>query len=343
MEKYFEFMQKNGKPIPENCLLAIVCNTKSNTIAQTNCGNFSMNTEYLSDDELQQITQMALAQQITFRIFTDENSFISYLVNPKTDKDRVIVYNSAQSGTGAGRKSLIPSICRYYHIRHTGSDPYRVSLCRDKFAVFSILSQLGIAVPKSYLFNQGELNGKLERNTKYIAKPIYESSSIGILQENIFYGANFPIHYINKLEKTLQQPLIIQEFISGYELEIPILAGKHSHYVFSPVILHQTENNLIMGDEILDYNKIYDDNYLFASLPSHISDESIKQTALKVAKELCLSGLCRVDFRLRNDNSFYVTDVSTNPHFVKHSSVNYAFKRINLSDKQLFRTILELS
>lgn len=343
MEQYFQFMQENGRTIPKKCLLAIVCNIKSRLESADNYGSFSTDTEFLSDDELQQLTKMALAQDIAFRIFTDEDSFLRYILTPNTNMKNIIVYNSAQSGIGAGRKALIPSICNYYHIRHTGSDAYRVSLCRDKLAVSALLTKLGIKVPQSYIFHNGELSAELNNEKRYIAKPVYESASIGIQKENIFYGSQMPIMYLKNLEKTMQQPLIIQEFISGYELEVPILVGKKSSYIFSPVVLHKTQNNLVMGEDILDYNSIYHDEYLFSSLPHNINDEQIKQTAKIIAEKLSLSGLCRVDFRLKDDNSFYVTDVSTNPHFIHHSSVNYAFKRKNLTDAQLFHTILELS
>lgn len=343
MKDFFNFMKENGKPFSDRNLLVIVCNVKSSDISAEKYGSFSTDTEFLSDKELNQVMQMAYAQKIPFRVFTSEDSFISFLLSQNTNMKDLIVYNSAQSGTGAGRKALIPSLCNYYNIRHTGSDAYRVSLCRDKFAISAILSKLGINVPKSAIFHHGKLNLKLDEKQKYIAKPIYESASIGINENNIFFGDNPPIRYLTNLEKTMKQPLIIQEFICGYELEVPVLAGKKNHYIFSPVVLHRSKDDLFMGDNILDYKKIYNDDYLFSSLPSHIIDDEIKQAAYKVVDCLCLSGLCRVDFRLKMDNSFYVTDVSTNPHFIEHSSVNFAFKRLGLTDAQLFNTILELS
>ena len=148
--------------------------------------------------------------------------------------------------SGPGRKALIPSICKYLNLRHTGSDSYRVCLCRDKFAIASILEANNIKVPKFQLY-KGNNDLSLSEKTKYIAKPLYESSSIGISKNNIFYGNNIPYTYLNTLIKNLKQPLLIQEFISGYEIEVPILAGKQSLYAFSPVVLHKNNNSLIIG------------------------------------------------------------------------------------------------
>ena len=156
------------------------------------------------------------------------------------------------------------------------------------------------------------------------AKPLYESSSIGISKNNIFNGNNISYAYLNTLIKNLKQPLLIQEFISGYEIEVPILVGKQSLYAFSPVVLHKNNNSLIIGDEILDYNLIFNDDYTFSSLPNNINDKEVKETAIKTAELLGLKGLCRVDF-------------------INHSSVNFAFKKEGKTDSDIFKTILMLS
>lgn len=336
-----EFIKNNSNELKDNCVLLIVCNTKSDTIVNGNYDNFSINTEFLSDDELQEITSMAVSLDLPFRIFYDEKDFIDNIITAN-NLDRFIVYNSAQNGVGPGRKALIPSICKYLNIRHTGSDSYRVCLCRDKFAIASILKANNIKVPKFQLY-KGNNDLSLSEKTKYIAKPLYESSSIGISKNNIFYGNNIPYTYLNTLIKNLKQPLLIQEFISGYEIEVPILAGKQSLYAFSPVVLHKNNNSLIIGDEILDYNLIFNDDYTFSSLPNNINDKEVKETAIKTAELLGLNGLCRVDFRLKLNGEFFVTDVSTNPHFINHSSVNFAFKKEGKTDSDIFKTILMLS
>lgn len=341
MYNFDEFMKINKRPIPDDSVLAIVCNAKTVTTMHKNYGSFSIDTEFLSDNELKEIMQMAAAQNLPFRIFYDEKEFINLLLTTDINVKKLIVYNSAQNGIGPGRKALIPSLCKYFNIRYTGSDPYRVCLCRDKYGVYSILTMAGLPTAKSILFS-GDCEIKLEQNIKYIAKPIYESSSIGITDNNIFLGKNLPYTYLKKLINTLKQPLIIQRFISGYEIEIPILVGMNSRFVFPPVVLYRGEN-IIIGNEILDYKRIYNDDYHFTNLPSIYDDLALRNTAESVAKLLGLNGLCRVDFRLTSNGEYFITDVSTNPHFIHHSSVNYAFKRLGLSDKDIFNAILNLS
>jgi D-alanine-D-alanine ligase len=338
-----EFLLKNENKIPSNAVLLIVCNTKSKTQTLSNYRNFSINTEFLSDEELIEITNMAGKLNLPFRIFYDEKVFIdTILATENLCVNNYIVYNSAQNGIGPGRKALIPSICKYFSLRYTGSDAYRVCLCRDKFAINSILSANSIAAPISFLYS-GEEIPRLKNDVTYIAKPLYESSSLGITNDNIFLGNKFPKSFLDRLINNMQQSLLIQEFIDGYEIEVPVLIGKCSAYAFSPVVLHSQKNNLTMDGKILDYEKIYNDNYYFSSLPKYIDEKNIRNTAERVANLLGLRGLCRVDFRLRKNNTYFVTDVSTNPHFVNHSSVNFAFRQLGKENWEILQTILRLS
>lgn len=342
MDKFNEFMKLNANLYDENSILIIICNAKSKTEIKKNYKGFSIDTEFLDDNELNQISDMASKLDIPFRIFYDEKDFMSTIINMDSKYyKRLIVYNSAQNGVGPGRKALIPSFCKYFSIRITGSDTYRVCLCRDKFAVNSILKANGIKVPYSILFNekfaQSDIFGKA------IAKPLYESASIGISKKNIFDFTNPPLNYLKNLRKDLNQPLLLQEFIDGYEFEIPVLSGEKSTYVFPPVVMHKNESSLIMGDDIMDYTSVYYDDYYFGTLPAQYNEGTVMETANEVVKLLNLKGLCRVDFRMKINGDFYVTDVATNPHFVEHSCVNHAFNKINMTGADILRTILLLS
>ncbi len=117
MLKFNEFLEANSNKLKDDTVLLIVCNAKSKTVASQNYNDFSIDTEFLSDDELNEITGMAQAQGIPFRIFYDEKDFMeNLLLNDSKYFDRFIVYNSAQNGVGPGRKALIPSICKYFNI-----------------------------------------------------------------------------------------------------------------------------------------------------------------------------------------------------------------------------------
>ena len=341
--RFEKFILENQNEIDNDMTLLIVCNVRNKTKTTLNYETFSIDNEFLADDELDEITNMAIKQKIAYRIFYDEKDFITHIFSISKDElSKFIIYNSAQNGIGPGRKALIPSVCKYLSLRYTGSDPYRVCLCRDKFATYSILFANGIPVPFSTIYN-GINMPNLPKEKTYIAKPLYESSSLGITNKNIFNGNDIPYTYLKELNKTMQQSILLQEFIDGYELEIPLLVGKKDIFSFPPVVLHRNRLDLKMGKTILDYECIHEKNYYFSVLPEKFDKKAVIDTAKNVALLLGLKGLCRVDFRFVNNEEFYVTDVATNPHFIKHSSVNFSFKQFGKKDEDIFKTILLLS
>lgn len=336
-----DLLSKYEKRIDE---FIIVCNKKDTTKIINNYSHSSIETEFLNEDEFQQLFEMAYSQHLPFDIFTSEIDFMTNIIQnyPKLKNKNIVVYNSAQNGTGAGRKSLIPAFCNLLQLTCTGSDAYRVSLCRDKFAINCILKANNINVPLSFLCH--DINEIELPKGKYLIKPLYESASIGITNENIFYSDNIPNKYIDELIIKLKQPVLIQTFIDGYEFEIPILKRNEDILIFEPVVLSLNEENNYMGANILDYKKIFDDNYIFSQMPTEmcVYNNALEETARHVAELLELNGLCRIDGRITKEGSFYITDVSTNPHFIHHSSVNFAFHSNNYSDSDIFKSILYL-
>ncbi|MPM43550.1 D-alanine--D-alanine ligase [bioreactor metagenome] len=320
--------------------LILVCNTKMNPNTEESRGQFNMDTEYFSDEEFEQVVSMFGSLGLATDYFTYEDDFFRYVIEHMSPE--LLVYNAAQSGTGPGRKSLVPAFCNLHRIPCTGSNAYVVSLCRHKYHVNQILAQAGIKVPQTWLYSNGWL---MERhpplNMQVLLKPIYESASIGIDDTSIqLYTPQADQLIFQRMEQQ-HQPIIAQEFISGYEVEVPLLRVNGAIYQLPPIgISVDGKHNL--GRTILNYERIYFDRYGFydfAAEKEKISNE-LCLCAVETAQILDMEGLCRVDFRVRPDGCYYVTDVSTNPHFVAHSSVNSAFQILGLSPEHIAKTLL---
>lgn len=328
-------------PYLEKKKLYVVCNTKSHEFKYENFNTFDVRTEYLSDYEFEQVDSMLNKCIPVERYFFDENDFISFICNNLVDVKNIIVYNSAQSGTGVGRKSLIPAFCSFKGITVTGSNSYSASLCRHKYHVIKILESHGVRVPKTYLYDKGWIFDKPQLGNIYILKPIYESSSIGIDTNSVVCFDKTTIKLIDEKQKEMRQPIIVQQFINGYEAEIPCIVSKNHRLVLNPVGITLDLSNKLMGNNILDYQKVYFDEYNFFNMKDTMVDISkIMSVAEFVITILGLSGLCRVDFRIDELGNCYVTDVSTNPHFVHHSSVSYAFEQLSFPPETIMKAIL---
>lgn len=338
-----ERMWISTEPILKSKHLLVVCNSKKRSNSAERRGIFNMDTEYFSDDEFEQIVSMFRSVNDSIDFFTYEDDFISYIIN--NTPPNPIVYNAAQSGIGPGRKSLVPAFCNLHGIPCAGSNAYVVSLCRHKYHVNKILSQAGIPVPKSWLYSNGWLMEESpDPEIKVLLKPIYESASIGIDNDSIqIYSADID-RKIHQRTEQHHQPIMAQEFIPGYEVETPMICVNNEVFHLPPVGISISGKHEL-GDEILDYELIYHDRYGFydfATEQKKLSDE-LCVCAEKVSRILGMEGLCRVDFRIKSDGSYFVTDVSANPHFVLHSSVDYSFKKLGLTPSHIARTILSVA
>lgn len=320
--------------------LILVCNTKGASHQEETLAPCSFDTEYFSDDEFEQVVSMFSAVSTSMDVFTYEDDFFRYVIN--NSPPNLLVYNAAQSGTGPGRKSLVPAFCNLHGIPCTGSNAYVVSLCRHKYHVNQILSQAGIHVPKTWFYCYGWLKGHPPTlGMNVLLKPIYESASIGIDNTSIQLYAGRVDELIESRMNQYRQPIIAQEFIPGYEVEVPAICVNDIIYQLPPVGISIDEKR-DLGNEILNYERIYFDQYQFYDFSAEEQEiaRNLCACADKVIRILGMEGLCRVDFRVKSDGSYFVTDVSTNPHFISHSSVNFSFKRLGLTTNHIAKSIL---
>lgn len=329
------------KSIKKDTLLNVVANIKEITDNHSDFNEHSVCTEFFSENELEEIVSCFRDFGFLTEIYFDENKFIeAVFLNEykKYSKKNLIVYNSSQKGTGPGRKSLIPAFCNLHKIKTIGSNPYVVSLCRHKYHYNRILSKLGLPVVESWLFdsNQGWLlDNKPPKGTKIIIKPTYESASIGINNSSIVYFDDTTQDFIKYIGEVYKQPLTIQEFIEGYEIEVPVINHKIPLSIM-PIGISINEAKEL-GQNILNYDIVYNDDYSFYLFNEITQEQELKilTVAENVIKCLGIYGFGRVDFRLDKDKNIFITDVSTNPHITKHSSFSYMFNQLGYNYRDL--------
>ena len=317
--------------------LCIVCNTKSAQAIPSN-----RDTEYFSDDEFEEIISMFTMLGMNMEFFLNENDFIQFVLNDKSER-RLVVYNAAQSGKGPGRKSLLPSFCNLHKILIAGSNAYVVSLCRHKYHTNKLLSAASFPVPRSWIYANRLLDlDKPDKGQKIILKPLYESASIGVDSDSVvhFSDDDQMQKMLRKRQTMMEQPIMLQQFIEGYEVEVPILSYSGSIVCLPPIGISLGATPL-MNNQILDYETVYFDKYRFYDFRSiGVVSDLISKTAEEIALYLGIEGLGRVDFRVKRDFSFFVTDVSTNPHFIEHSSTYHAFRLLGMNRDDIAKVVI---
>lgn len=346
MNKGFEELLSIALKYKDNIEIFFIANVKDKTSNYSDYQTSSVTSEFLTEKNYKRIVDAMCRQGFTVHCYFDEEHFISDCVANdyyKNSTQQIIVINSAQKGTSIGRKSLIPSFCELCGFWYSGSNPYICSLARDKFKTNCILDNLGISCVKSYLYSPqfGWLLGQRPAyGTNVIVKLNYESSSIGLTHENCFlYNPKKDI-FINTLAEQYRQSVIVQEFIEGYEIEYPYIKTKAFHETF-PVVI-SLDDNIKMGKDILTYNLRKDRKYHFSDFRSinRSVAERLAECSEKVINSLGLEGLCRIDFRVKSNFEYFITDIATNPGYTEISSVKFAFSILGFNYEQLIAILI---
>lgn len=341
------YMESHNKS--EQIKIFLVSNIREKTSNFTDYSKTSVISEYLSLNQQELIVDSLRSSGFETVCFIDEMDFINnYITNSyyREDSKYPIVINTAQKGTAIGRKSLIPAFCDLYGLCHTNSNPYVVSLARNKYHCNCILNANGLPTTDDYLYipNQGWLFDKHPKEgEKVIVKLNYETSSIGLTSDNVFIYNQTKDSFIENLANQFNQSVIVENFIEGFEVEVPVIIGNEIEIVLPVGITVDNKRNL--GNQILDYNIRRDLKfgfYNFEETEPEISKQLEKCTK-HVVQLLGITGFGRVDYRIDYNKNIYITDIATNPHITKGMSFYYAFSENNLNYTQMLETLISLS
>lgn len=345
-----QFWSKDLKEIARKIGIVLVANSKTRlpSVMRDYAGH-SVVTEYFSDEEIEELLSGLRACGFYVEAFFDEDEFIRWILDrglESTNKPYHLVHSTAQAGVGPGRKALIPSFCELHQIPTTNSDPYVVSLARHKFHVNLILQAAGVRVPRCWLFDRHRgwlLDRKPPMGAKVISKPTYESASIGVDENSVREVDKDFSDSIGAQSQVYMQPITVQEFIPGYEIEIPMI-GLESPFALGRVGI-SVDDEQYLQDRFLTYDRVFHDRYDFFDFDKVEArcKVEMKKCAEMVFRVLGIRNFGRADFRMDEAGNFYVIDVATNPHITHHSSFAFAFQLNGLKYVDMLSTLVGLA
>ncbi len=335
-----------AKHLATNYEIILLTNSKEKTSNISDYTGYSVTSEFFTGEEQSMICTSLDHMGFHVRQFFNEEDFIRFVAMTQEDLSRKIVINSAQKGTKIGRKSLIPALCDLYNIPHTGSNPYIVSLCRDKYRSSSILKQNGVQTPRSWLYQPGTGwlgNSSFPSQGRFIVKPNYEAASIGIDASNICLAGSDLSQKVAEVSSNYRQEVLVEEFIPGYEVEVPVIFTEKP-LTFFPVGI-KLDGSRKMGDRILDYHLRDVDAYEyfdFCEEQPHVA-KKVTDIAEQIARLLSINGFGRIDFRIMENGDIYTTDIATNPHYTEKSSYEFLFYQLGFTYDDLIACLIASS
>lgn len=341
-----EYIEKMLANISTNIEVLFVANVVDKTeIKDLRKTQDSILTEYFTEDEYNQMLIAIRQNGYSVNVFFDEIDFIKYIINhsENVSAKKYVVFNLARNGTGLCKKSLVPSFCDVYNLPSTGSNAYMTCLGRHKFHYNAILRKNNISAVNSWLYTKNGWLNDIEppSDMKLIAKPTYESASRGVRNSSIFNLSYDSVNSLKELYNEFEQDIIVQEFISGYEVQVPIIIGEEPLALY-PVAITMN-NSADLADKIITYELAFSEEYNFINFSSinNALSEKLMHESIKVAKCLGMENYGRVDFRIDYEGNYYITDISTHPYLINHSAFAFAFKEMCFNYKDIFACIIE--
>lgn len=220
--------------------------------------------------------------------------------------------------------------------KYTGSFYEPSAIAMDKTLTKSIASKKGIRSPFGERVNSyKEYTDAIERIYKDVApdkivvKPNKEGSSVGL---HIFEKKEEAVYKGQDIDFSIEY--LIEEFVVGREITIPVLAG-----VAYPIV------EIIADGGVYDYDHKYTkgaSNYECPAIFDIIKTEKLQKEAEKVYEILNCRGVARVDFIVGNNEDYFL-EINTIPGMTETSLAPMSAGAIGVNFKEFCLKILESS
>jgi D-alanine-D-alanine ligase len=256
--------------------------------------------------------------KLTDDVFTGH---IPYLKEEKID----LVFNALHGGNG--ENGVISDILEKAKIPYTGSGYQASALAMDKFKTKVLARFVGVNCADEELHDK-PVHAPDKVKFPLVIKPNNSGSSVGltIIHEecDIFEATAEALKF--------SDTVIIEDFISGREFDIPVVKGEA--YPILEVNPHGVN----------DYKAKYMGSKTEYKVPAPLSDDITKRMqgdAVKVYEVLGLKNYARIDFRMTEDEEIYLLEANTLPGMTASSLVPKSAKAIGIDFPELLEIIIQ--
>lgn len=245
------------------------------------------------------------------------------------------VYNTSQQGIGICRRNYVPMLCEKYQLHNLTCNAYTLSLLMNKAHYFSLLQPFG-HIPKTDIFTSYGLCFKSVNSQYVILKPALECAAVGVKKmENDTLSI---IDELRAMRDKYNQDIILQEYISGYEVSVPVIRKGDNLIALPPVWVK-------FNEDILTYSSVDNFGYSFSVLPDKEFPYNEVISALishasQIMAYINSDGLTRVDYRIKNSKDFYVFDIAALPVLANTGTCMQSFKYLFGEKESLFKAII---
>jgi D-alanine-D-alanine ligase len=236
-----------------------------------------------------------------------------------------------------GEDGTVQGLLELAGVPYVGAGVTASALCMDKDLFKAVCRDKGIPVTKSVTIRNGD---RPENPFGYpvFVKPARLGSSVGIskVREEV------ELEGAIALARRHDEKVLIEEFVSGVEVECGVLGNRH------PIasIPGEIEAHGFTDADWYDYSAKYDEGGMDLIIPPRVSEEAserIQRLSVEAFIAADCEGMARADCFVRDDGEVLVNELNTIPGFTATSVYAKLFEASGIAYPDLLDRLIQLA
>jgi D-alanine-D-alanine ligase len=265
-------------------------------------------------------------------IDTGEHDFIDQLRAAKPDVAFIALH-----GKG-GEDGCIQGLLETLGIPYTHSGVGASALAMDKLVCKIVYEAYDLKTARFKVVRKGQIDEDTDAllasiGLPCVVKPASDGSSLGV---------SIPktrAEFLQALDEgfAIGDILLVEEFVRGVEVTVPVLGNKADELLALPVI------EIVPKNEFYDYESKYEEGGSEHIIPARITEAealACQQAAIKAHEVIGCAGVSRTDLIVTADSIPYLIETNTIPGMTRTSLIPEAAKEAGISPGELYRLLL---
>ena len=233
-----------------------------------------------------------------------------------------------------GEDGTVQGLLELAGVAYVGAGVTASALCMDKDLFKSVLRDHEIPVTRNITLRPGEPAHNPFGYPVFV-KPARLGSSVGISKAH----DETELRDAVSLAFTHDEKVLVEEFVSGIEIEIGVLGN------LDPIASPPGEI-VVQSNEWYDYEAKYDEGEMDLIVPARITDAQAaraQELAVRAFVATECEGLARVDMFVRDDGEVRVNELNTIPGFTATSVYAELFAAAGIAYPALLEQLCDLA
>ncbi len=300
--------------------------------------------ELLTQEDVDRITAALreLRHQVTpVEVSGQPDDVVERLLDSAPD----LIFNVAEGTIGSSREAFYPGLYEQLRIPFTGGNPSLLHMNLDKHLAKTVVAARGIRVPQGVLVTPKNREVPDSLRFPLMIKPNAEGSSKGVTQDSVVEDRATCLERVDRLLKQYPAGLVVEEFIPGRELSVPIL--EHFPGKILEIVEHTFDLSAVGGRyNVYDYDMKQGGERSSAvgvACPPDLPPaqrEAAVEMARRVFDVMHCPDLGRVDIRLHDDGTPYFIELNPLPSLHPAASLMLAGRVRGLEYREVLRLVV---